>query len=337
MLNEVAYNIRTAISAFSTFAKSSAGMQDVLAGYLTLQGRGNGNVFIEGFAAELELDPTLTPTAYMRMVVGDSNAAEDSVGRMLTERYGIELDRATEADLDSMEIARLAATIAHIRKMGNRFKTDLLCRHEAVQFALIHLRRKENPELVSKIWFITTDFFFVELQRLEMSSYPLPVSYTPRLWFQYLNLLDHTARGSKHYSRLQQRMRYGVAVGGLGLTAIYQILTEKKNLIDRGIATVHEMAQAIVDQYHVQRSIEVYAFGRRNAGDKDDSLQVLSKQVKRAVTKLETIRTLEIDKLKIEKDDAVERAARAEKALAKQKHINRTVRSTAKEKTRKKR
>jgi SIR2-like domain len=228
MLNEVAHNIHTANSAFKTFTKSSADMQDILAGYLTLQGRGNGNVFIEGFAAELELDPNLSPAAYMRLVIGDADSSDAAVGKMLRERYEIELDRATEADLDRSEITRLAATIAHIRKLGNRFKTDLLCRHEAVQFALIHMRRSKQPELVSKIWFITTDFFFAELQRLEIIKYPLPVSYTPRLWFQYLNLLDHEARGSKHYSRLQQRMRYGVAVGGLGLAAIYQILTKKK-------------------------------------------------------------------------------------------------------------
>jgi hypothetical protein len=311
-------------------------MLDILSGYLTLHGRGNGNVFIEGFAAELELDPSLSPAAYIRMVLGDVNPTEDAVARMLMDRYQIELDRVTVDQLDISEVTRLAATIAHIRKQGNRFKTDLLCRHEAIQFALIHFRRAENPDLASKIWFITTDFFFVELQRLESAKYPLPVSYTPRLWFQYLNLLDHEARGSKHYSKLQQRMRYGVAVGGLGLSAIFQILLEKKALIDKGIATVQEMARAIVDEYHVQRSIDNYAFGNHHSG-KDDSLDVLPKRVRGAVTKLETIRTLEIDKLQSEKDEAVKRAAKAEKALAKQKYINRTVRAAPKKGGRKKR
>jgi hypothetical protein len=336
MLNEVAYNIRTAVGAFKKFSQSSASMLDILSGYLTLQGRGNGNVFIEGFAAELELDPSLSPAAYIRMVLGDVNPTEDAVARMLMDRYQIELDRVTVDQLDISEVTRLAATIAHIRKQGNRFKTDLLCRHEAIQFALIHFRRAENPDLASKIWFITTDFFFVELQRLESAKYPLPVSYTPRLWFQYLNLLDHEARGSKHYSKLQQRMRYGVAVGGLGLSAIFQILLEKKALIDKGIATVQEMARAIVDEYHVQRSIDNYAFGNHHSG-KDDSLDVLTKRVRGAVTKLETIRTLEIDKLQSEKDEAVKRAAKAEKALAKQKYINRTVRAAPKKGGRKKR
>ena len=220
MLNEVTHNLRTARTAFKTFNEASAEMQDILSGYITLQGHGNGNVFLEGFAAELGLDPKLSPSAYMRMVFGEGEPSEGDVARMLTDRYGIELDTATEADLDAAEVGRLTATIAHIRKLGNRFKTDLLCKHEAIQFALIQKRRAEQPDLFSKIWFVTTDFFFVELQRLERDKYPVPISYSPSLWFQYLNLLDHETRGSKNYSRLQHRMRYGVAVGGIGLTCL---------------------------------------------------------------------------------------------------------------------
>jgi hypothetical protein len=256
---------------------------------------------------------------------------------MLTEKYEIELDGASDADLDISEIERLTATIAHIRKSRNRFKTDLLCRHEAVQFALIHKRRSEQPQLSSKIWFITTDFFFVELQRLETKKYPLPVSYAPRLWFQYLNLLDHQARGSKHYSRLQQRMRYGVAVGGLGLSAIYQIIDEKQSLIKKGVATVQEMAQAIVDEYHIQHSIENYEFAHKQGTEKDESFTVLTARVKHAVNKLETIRTSEIDKLQTEKAEAVKRAAKAESALAKRKYIVRTARIPVKKKARRRR
>jgi hypothetical protein len=333
MLNEVTSNLRTARMAFKTFSASSADMQDILSGYMTLQGRGNGNVFIEGFAAELELDPKLSPSAYMRIVFGEDEPTDGTVARMLTDRYGIDLDPATEADLDPGEVTRLTATIAHIRKMGHRFKTDLLCKHEAIQFALIQKRRVEQPDLFSKIWFITTDFFFAELQRLERDKYPVPISYNPRLWFQYLNLLDHEARGSRHYSRLQHRMRYGVAAGGIGLSAIHQILREKKDLIDKGIATVQEMAQSVVDQYHIQHSIENYAHGK--GGQLDDYVAV-KLRVRSAVAKLETIRTQEIDRLKTEAEEAIERAAKAEKALAKQKHVNRTVRASVMKKKGKK-
>jgi len=104
MLNEVTSNLRHARQAFKNFSASSADMQDILSGYMTLQGRGNGNVFIEGFAAELELDSKLSPTAYMRMVFGDGDPSEGMVAHMLTDRYGIELDAATEADLDSSEV-----------------------------------------------------------------------------------------------------------------------------------------------------------------------------------------------------------------------------------------
>ncbi|MFZ1087315.1 MAG: SIR2 family protein [Terracidiphilus sp.] len=328
MLNEVTHNLQTARTAFSRFGESSAEMQDILSGYMTLQGGGNGNVFIEGFAAELELDPKLSPTAYMRMVFGDGEPTECGVARMLTDRYGIERDAATEADLDAGEVARLAATIAHIRKMGNRFKTDLLCKHEAIQFALIQKRRIEQPDLFSKIWFITTDFFFVELQRLEKVKYPVPISYNPRLWLQYLDLLDHEARGSKNYSRLQHRMRYGVAVGNIGLTAIFQILKEKKDLIDRGIVTVQEMAQSVVDDYHIQHSIENYAYAHQKEGETADSYVAVKLRVRNAVGKLAVIRIQEIERLKAEKDEAIERASKAEKALAKQKYINRTARPT---------
>ena len=90
------------------------------------------------------------------------------------------------------------------------------------------------------------------------------MSYTPRLWFQYMDLIDAEKRGSKNFSRLQGRMRYGVASGELGMAAMDLIVKEKKALIAKGLVTVKEMAQAIVENYHVKIAIENYEFASRS-------------------------------------------------------------------------
>ena len=320
MLDEVTSNIRTAVSAFVRFRKSKADLRDILSGYTSLQGKGNGNVFLEGFQGELELDASLTPENYMRMVMaGTEQLSESATIGVLNERFGIELDPLRENDLNSQEVRRLTDEVAFLRKSGNRFKNELLCKHEAIQFALLQRRRQEDPSRRAKIWFVTTDYFFTELQRREKNSYPLPVSYTPRMWLQYLNLLDFDSRGERNFARLQQKMNYGVASGGMGLTAIYLILHEKKTLLEKGLATVKDMADAIVSEYHLQHSIEDYEYGAKSV-DRNS----IAKTMRVAVNKLTVIRTKEIEQLKVDKEAAVQRAAALEKRLAKQKYIRRT-------------
>ena len=109
-------------------------------------------------------------------------------------------------------------------------------------------------------------------------------------------------------------------------------MKEKKDLIDKGIATVQEMAQSVVDNYHIHRSIENYTFSHRKDGEFEDSYSAVKLRVRQAVGRLETIRTQEIDRLRTEKEEAIERAAKAERALAKQKYITHTVRASAKKK-----
>ena len=98
-----------------------------------------------------------------------------------------------------------------------------------------------TPELANKIWFVTTDHFLTELQRLESGRYPLPISYTPRTWFQYLDILDVGARGSANFARLQPPMRFGVVTGELGIEAIRALLTEQKDLIEKGTVSLKEL------------------------------------------------------------------------------------------------
>ena len=111
---------------------------------------------------------------------------------------------------------------------------------------------------MTKIWFVTTDRFLVELQRLEKDKYPLPISYTPRSWFQYLDLIDVESRGSHNFSRLQPRMRFGVVSGDLGIAAIRTILKEEKNLLSKGVVSVKELAEAAVSDFHLRQSIAEY-------------------------------------------------------------------------------
>jgi SIR2-like domain len=319
MLNEVSSNVRTAEAAFSRFLRSNAEMKDILAGYTELQGRGNGNVFLEGYQSELAYDPSLSPANYMRLVMdGSEILTEEMTLRVLRERFGIELDSLQEQELDPDEIKHLTSEIVYLRKTGNRFKSELLCKHEAIQFALLQKRRKEKATESPKVWFVTTDYFFTELQRLEKERYPLPVSYTPRMWLQYLNLLDFDSRGDRNFAKLQQRMRYGVAAGGVGLTAIFLILHEKKELLRKGLTTVKEMAEAIVKEYHVQRSIEDYEFGM-----KGDDKNTIAKTVRTAVNKLSVVKIKELEQLREQKASAEKRADILERRLAKQKFLKR--------------
>src|ERR1700730_12897696 len=217
------------MSAFREFTDSATALPDVLEAYVAMYGSGNGNVFIEGFLNQLHLDPMFTPSAYMASILGSKNmqVTEEQVVTAIQESFSIECDSLTSDELAQDRLEPIISSIEHLRKQGGRFKNRLLCEHEARQFYLIHLRREQNPDLQTKIWFITTDRFIVELQKLERERFALPIAYTPRNWFSYLDLVDFESRGSQHFSRLQPKMRFGVASGELGIDAIRVILQQQ--------------------------------------------------------------------------------------------------------------
>lgn len=317
MLNEVSSNIQTAMRSLRMFAKSGASMRDILAGYFELQPKGTGNVFLEGYCSELERDASSQWPKYMQMIMGGSSlSTEEATRKVLWERFEIELDSAKESDLDGEELRRLTDEVAYLRKAGNRYKSDLLCRHEAVQFALLHKRRAEDALDSPRIWFVTTDYFFTELQRLEKTRYPLPVSYTPRMWMQYLNLLDYESRGNSNFAKLQQRMRYGVASGGMALTAIHTILSEKKEMIGKGVVSVKELAQAIVKDYHVKSAIENYEL----TNDKQSGKETVARNIRAAIDKVTIVKAEEWERLAKERDSAIADATAAKKELSQKKY-----------------
>jgi NAD-dependent SIR2 family protein deacetylase len=344
MVNEVWANIRSAMDAFKEFGKTVAPMKDVLEGYVAMCGAGNGNVFLEGFVDRLQLDASLSPAAYMSEVLGidGTGISEARVADAIHRILEIDPDDFGPGEIVEADLEPIISSIEFLRKQANRFKTRRLCEHEARQFYLIHLRRKQNPELRTKIWFITTDRFLVELQRLEREKYPLPISYTPRSWFQYLDIIDSQSRGSSNFARLQPRMRFGVVSGDLGIEAIHTILKEQKNLLSQNIATVKELAEAAVTDFHVQKSI--WDYDRKSGSTRDPALAEEAKQqirstMKKAVSQFVAVRAQEIETIKDERDSAAAKARSLEKMLAKQRYVNQTLkaREKAKKKGKKKR
>lgn len=332
MVNEVWANVRTAVSAFREFSKARSSMLDVLEGYISLYGTGNGNVFLEGLLNRIHMDPSVTPETYLSEVLGRNamNVTEEQIIRVISDTLGVECDSPGANEIDRSELAPIVSSIEHLRKHAGRFKTMRLCEHEARQFYLIHLRRRQNPHLMTKIWFVTTDRFLVELQRLERDKYPLPMSYTPRNWFQYLDLIDTESRGSRHFARLQPKMRFGVVSGELGIEAIKTILKEQRELLNKGIVSVKELADAAVRDYHVRQSIADYD---RKAGSSQDPTLLsdvrnqIRSDIKKAVGQFVAIRTDEIDHIKGERDAAQKTIKSLEKKLAKEKHVARTLKA----------
>lgn len=340
MVNEVWANIRTALAAFKEFGRSSVNIQDVLEGYVVMHGPGNGNVFLEGLLSRLKLDPGLTAVAYMSEVLGvdDLGIKEEQVVRILSDVLGIETDSIAAMEMDQKELEPVVTSIESLRKHANRFKNRKLCEHEARQFYLIHLRRRQNPDLATKIWFVTTDRFLVELQRLEKDKYPLPISYTPRSWFQYLDLIDVQSRGSHNFARLQPRMRFGVVSGELGIAAIQAILKEEKQLLSKGVVTVKELAEAAVNDFHVRQSIVDY--DKKSGSAHDPALSAKAKneirtEMKKAMGQFVAVRVQEIDKLKSERDAANTAVKTLEKKLAKEQYVSKTLKARQKSRKRK--
>jgi NAD-dependent SIR2 family protein deacetylase len=334
MLNEVWANVRTALSALKEFSKTGTPALDILEGYVAMHGSGNGNVFLEGLLNRLRLDPSITPDAYMSEVLNtsDLNVKEEHMIRVVSDSLGIESDSPEESEIDRVQLESIIASIAHLRKQAGRFKTQKLCEHEARQFYLIHLRRRQNPELTAKIWFVTTDRFLVELQRLERDKYPLPVSYTPRNWFQYLDLIDTESRGSRHFLRLQPKMRFGVVSGELGIEAIHTILKEQRDLLKKGVVSVKELAEAAVSDYHVRQSIIDYdkGSGVQSANTLSDAKSRIRSSIQKAVGQFVAVRTHELDELKGERDSAKAQIKSLEKKLAKEKYVATTLKKQQK-------
>jgi hypothetical protein len=297
---------------------------------------------MEGFLNTLRSDASASPIAYMTAVLGcaSSQVKTEQVAAAIFDSFGIESDCLKSEEVEASRLEPLIASIEHLRKQGGRFKTRLLCEHEAKQFFLIHLRREQNPALRSKIWFVTTDRFVVELQRLEREKFPLPIAYTPRNWFQYLDLVDFENRGSRHFSRLQPKMRFGVVSGDLGIDAIRVILKERRDLLQKGVVSVKELAEAAVQEYHVRQAIAEYD---RYAGSyvqdgalREEARAQVRDAVQKAIDQFVTVRVKELDKLKKTNEELQEEKKRLEKKLAKERYITRTLRLQTSKKKKKK-
>jgi len=343
MVNEVWANAREAIEAFKEFSHTEASLQDVLEAYVVMHGYGNGNVFLEGFLNQLRLDPSTTPASYISGILGTSmtNVSEGTIIRALSDALGIECDTPQAHEIDEQKLIPIVNSIEHLRKFAGRFKNRLLCEHEARQFYLIHLRREQNPELAGNIWFITTDRFVSELQWLEQERYPLPIAYSPRRWFQYLDLVDFDSRGSRHFSRLQPKMRFGAVSGDLGIDAIRTILEERRDLLKKGAVTVKELAEAAVKDYHVRQAIADYD---RSAGAfrQDDALKTQARDrvttgIRGAVGQFVAVRTQELERLEKEKHAAQTEAESLKRTLEKKKYELSTLKAQQRHKKTKKR
>jgi hypothetical protein len=338
MLNEVEANVRTARKAFSEFARTGVDLGEVLESYVVLTGPGNGNVFLEGYVNRRRLDPTISPEGYMASILGTGRSDYQAVRWAAWEMYGIEVDELAAEERDPKRLEDITGSIEHLRKVGGRFKNRLLCKHEATQFLIVHLRREQHPELASKIWFVTTDHFLTELQRLERDRYPLPISYTPRTWFQYLDILDVGARGSANFARLQPWLRFGVATGELGIEAIKALLSEQKELIEKGVVSLKEIAEAAVKEFHVRKSIADYdrAVGDRESPKLNEAKRQIRKDISQAARQFVAVRSQELERLEEDKKAALSEAANLKKQLAKQSHVVRTLKAQSRPQKRKK-
>ena len=327
MANEVCANVRAATKAFAEFSKSGADLLDALEACVSLSGSGNVNVFLEGFLNQLKLDRSITPSGYMSAVLGSTQHqyTEAQIVTAISDTFSIEHDVLQNDDVNHDRLASIVSSIEHLRKQANRYKTQLLCEHEARQFYLIHLRRKQNPSLATKIWYVTTDRFVTELQRLESKKHPLPISYTPRGWFQYLDIVDFKSRGSHHFSRLQPKMRFGVISGDLGIEAIRTIIQEYQDLLRKGIVTVKKLAEAAIGKHNVQRTIS-----------ESDRMAEIKKDIRKAAEGYVTIHSKEIEQLKTDKQTAEANQEKLKKKLAKEKHLVRTLRPRKTSKKKKK-
>ena len=331
MFNEVWANVRMAISAFHDFGRGPASLEDALRAYIVMHGLGHGNVFLEGYLGQLELDSSLTPQAYMSAVFFTSkglNISSSDVKKAIAESYGIQFDSIASNELDTKRLESLVNSIEHLRKQGDRYHSRRLCEHEARQFYLLHVRRQQNPELAMKIWYVTTDRFVIELQRLERDNFPLPISYTPRSWFQYLALVDVESRSSRNFARLQPTMRFGVLTGEIGIDAIRMIIQEQKGLLEKGIVTLKELANVAVTDFNVRQVMaDVDKSVRRDETLQDEGKERIRQTISKVTNQYVAIRVDEIDKLKREAAQEKQQRIKAEKQLAKERYVTSTLKT----------
>jgi hypothetical protein len=343
MLNEVWHHIASAITALEEFSKAPTTLQEALAAYVAFYGPGNGNVFLEGFLNQLDLDPGLTPMGYLALVLGSNDAvtSEQRLISVLSESFGVNVDVLKNDETRQDELDPIIASIEELRKQGGRFRSRLLCEHEARMFYIIHLRRQQNPDLATKIWYVTNDRFVTELQRLESKRFPLPISYTPRSWFQYLDIVDFDSRGSRNFSRLQTKIRSGVFSGEIGIEAIRVILKEQRDLLKIGAVGLKELADVVVKDFHVKQAIADFdrLSGPNRAEDTQqaDARMHLHQEVARATGQFVAVRKQEIERLKASIKEKGEANKEIEKKLAKEKYITRSLKAQLRPRKRKKR
>jgi hypothetical protein len=343
MLNEVWHNVRSAMGALEAFNKAPTTLKDAVAAYVALYGSGNGNVFLEGFLNQLDLDPGLTPRGYMTSVLGlsDLPSTEDQLAAALSDSFGIEVDVLNADETVRAELDPIVDSIEALRTEGGRFKGRLLCEHEARMFYLVHLRRKQNPDWATKIWYVTTDRFVMKLQRLEESRFPLPISYTPRAWFQYLDLVDFESRGSHNFSRLHPKVRAGVFSGEIGIEAIRVIIQEQRDLLQKGAVALKELADVVVKDFHVKQAIadfeNVATPNRQDEQQQAEARARLRQEVSKAAGQFIAVRKQELDRLKLELKEANEAKLKTERKLRKEEYVANNLKAQLRPRKKKKR
>jgi hypothetical protein len=125
-------------------------------------------------------------------------------------------------------------------------------------------------------------------------------------------------------------MRFGVASGDLGIEAMQTILKEQRDLLNKGVVTVKELAEVAVRDYHVRQSIWDYD---RKAGSAQDPTLLsgaktqIQSEIKKVVSQFVALRVQEVQKIKDERDAAKAEAKSLEKKLAKEKHIAKTLKA----------
>jgi hypothetical protein len=203
----------------------------------------------------------------------------------------------------------------------------MLSRSEARQFVKIHFLRQQQPSMENLIWFLTTDTHIAQLQLQLGASYPLPISYYPHRWSQYIEAIAYHEGAAADFGQLMRRVEYGAFTGLAAVAVVKKFCARLQEArLEAASGRVDELVRSLLNDYHLRQALrEASVSETENLHAGELSSQALDDAVSKFVVKTDadwqTMQRSISDLQTLVEDTEREKEALRRRIKAKEHHI----------------
>ncbi len=326
-IEEVFSHYGLAMEELNVFTKHGVSNEDAAEAYCMATGERKANAFLIGFRNSIRSGIVTDWKSYTRHIFELENDSEPmteaTIKEVITRKLGVRGNPKVPLREQGVDLDRITESISQFRKMDGTFRNMRVCKHDAYQLALIYHRREHEPGKADKIWCVTNDAVMYRFYaNSDRSKYPLPPTYTPMKWAQYLDLLEYEPRSSRHYGRLFAVAQAGIIDDLAAKQLLRDALEKEHDIFKRGIASIKDFVAKLIESYHVRRAADEYriAVGKGDAAEQAKAKRELQKQVENVLNEYVELKKNDYHNLKEARDSALKQKQIVDKEFARLKH-----------------